>query len=121
MKKFLCILLYSLLATGACVLAPLGAMPAWAAMSDSDFLKLCRKGSPQDIAAALKDGANPDARDKRQETPLMYAAAYNTLEAVKVLLDAGADVNAVNDKGDTLLLVALRNNHKPEVIEALRP
>lgn len=60
MKKFLCALL--------CVLL---AVPAFGAMKDADFLKLCRKGKAEEISAALKDGANVNARDKQEETPLM--------------------------------------------------
>ena len=44
MKKFLCALL--------CVLL---AVPAFGAMKDADFLKLCRKGKAEEISAALKD------------------------------------------------------------------
>ena len=88
MKKILCALLCLALS-----------VPAFGAMSDADFLKLCRKGKAEEISAALKDGANIDARDKHEETPLMTAAAYNTPETVKVLLDAGAEVNAVGKEG----------------------
>ena len=77
MKKVLCVLLCIVLA-----------VPAFGAMKDGDFLKLCRKGKAEEISAALKDGANVNARDKQEETPLMTAAAYNTPEAVKVLHEA---------------------------------
>jgi ankyrin repeat protein len=45
-----------------------------------------------------------DARDQRRTTPLMYAAALGSLEAVKTLVEAGADVNAANDFGATPLM-----------------
>ena len=73
MKKILC----ALLCLGLTA-------PAFGAMSDADFLKLCKKGKSEEIAAALKDGANVNARDKREETPLMTAAAIRAGSAPPV-------------------------------------
>ena len=95
------------------------ALPAWAAMSDTDFHKLCRKGSPEDITAALKDGANVNARNRREETPLMTAAAYNTLEAVQTLINAGANVKAEGENGQTALLAAATSRKSPQIVQAL--
>jgi len=41
-------------------------------------------------------------------TALMYACIYNNIEAVKLLLEANADVNIVNKDGDTVLMIACR-------------
>jgi len=49
-----------------------------------------------------KSGAN--AGDARHTTPLMYAAALGSLDAVKLLVDAGAGVNTANDFGATPLM-----------------
>lgn len=43
-------------------------------------------------------------------TPLMYAAREGHLEAVRLLLEAGADVNAVDMNGIAPLLLAISNN-----------
>src|SRR5581483_4153736 len=43
-------------------------------------------------------------KDRRAITPLMYAAAVGSVEAMRVLLDAGADVNARNDVNSTALM-----------------
>ena len=42
----------------------------------------------------------------------MHAAAYGSLEAMKILLDAGADVNAANDFHATALLWCARDGNK---------
>src|ERR1700736_1327269 len=54
----------------------------------------------------------PEARDNRGATPLMHAAAFGSIEAMKLLLDAGADVNAKNDFGATSLLWCARDGEK---------
>jgi ankyrin repeat protein len=50
--------------------------------------------------------ADVNLRDKRGTTPLMYATAFGTPEAMKVVLDAGADVNARNSFEATALIWA---------------
>jgi hypothetical protein len=49
----------------------------------------------------------------------MYAANRGNVQVVQLLLDAGADVNAVNDKGWNALEVAKKYNQK-EVIKLLK-
>ncbi|MDR1965576.1 MAG: hypothetical protein LBQ36_02595, partial [Synergistaceae bacterium] len=44
--------------------------PASAAMGDEEFFKLCQKGSPAEVQAAIKNGANVNARDNYGQTPL---------------------------------------------------
>lgn len=42
---------------------------------------------------------------------LMYACGYNHVESVKVLLDSGANINAVSKEGATALMYASKNGH----------
>ena len=56
------------------------------------------------LKAQLDAGANPNAKVERDTTPLMYAAAYGSLNAMKTLIDAKADVNARNAFQETALL-----------------
>lgn len=51
-------------------------------------------------------------RDRRGATLLMNAAAFGSLETLKFLMDAGADVNATNDFGATALLWGARDPDK---------
>ncbi len=57
--------------------------------------------------------AEIDARDERGATPLMHAAAFGNLEIFKILLDAGADVNATNNANATALLWPSVNRIRP--------
>ena len=51
-------------------------------------------GNAEAVATLLAQGADVDARDEGAErTPLMFATASNRLGAMRVLLDAGADVS----------------------------
>ena len=51
------------------------------------------------------------AADGGQITPLVYAARANNLESVKVLLDAGADINQTTGYGWSPLLTATQNRY----------
>jgi ankyrin repeat protein len=90
-----------------------------AAMSDADFVELCRSGTPGQIQAALKAGANANARSSNYDawTPLTRAASENeNPEVISILVKAGADVKW---HGGTPLLLAARDNKNPAVISAL--
>lgn len=56
--------------------------------------------------ALIVAGADVNARDNDDNTPLLFAALWDNIEAVQDLTFAGADVDAQDDKGDTALLVA---------------
>lgn len=53
----------------------------------------------------LAGGANVNAKDERGVTPLMYAAWVGSPEAMKLLLDRGADPNLTNSSGSTALMM----------------
>ena len=61
-------------------------------MSAEEFLKLCESGTPQQVQAAIDDGADVNARTKKGETALMCACIARVPNVVSVLLEAGADV-----------------------------
>ncbi len=57
-----------------------------------------------------------DTRDQRGTTLLMHAAAIGSPEAVKFLLDKGADVNAKNELEATPLILAAGNPEKARML-----
>jgi ankyrin repeat protein len=61
--------------------------------------------------AAFGFRGRPAPKDGGGLTPLVYAARANDLESVKVLLEAGADVNQVTAYGWSPLLVATQNRY----------
>ena len=83
--------------------------------SKNEFLRLCRSGSAGKIEAALKKGADANARDDNGRTvffmwggrtALTWAVVFDRAEAEEILLQYGADVNARDDKDRTALMIA---------------
>jgi hypothetical protein len=60
------------------------------------------------IACLIEAGADPNATDKSEVTPLHRAVRTRCAAAVKALLDNGADVQRKNKNGSTPLLLATR-------------
>ncbi|MBQ9434355.1 MAG: ankyrin repeat domain-containing protein [Synergistaceae bacterium] len=76
------------------------------AISDMEFMKLCRIGNADDVKKAIMNGANVNAKDSDNMTILMFAVAEGRIDMAKLLLQNGADVNATNDDGMTALIGA---------------
>ncbi len=79
-----------------------------------DLLSLCKNSSTTSlqIAAALKAGADVNAKKEGDWTSLMYASGNNTNpEVISVLLKAGADAKAKNKDGRTALDYAKSNKN----------
>lgn len=47
-----------------------------------------------------------DPRDEDHRTPLMIAVQQHSLKIIKLLLDSGADINAVDNQGYTPFILA---------------
>ncbi len=47
----------------------------------------------------LEFGANPNALNEESENPLGFATTYEQPDAIKLLVDAGADINNQDDSG----------------------
>ncbi len=70
-----------------------------------------RNGSGAMIAALLKAGADPGKAASTGATPLMSAATSGVVDAVKALVDGGADLNArEKTNGETALMFAAWEN-----------
>jgi uncharacterized protein len=78
----------------------------------TDFFALVKSGSPQDVQAAIDNGANVNARDKYGATPLMAVVEdpLVNLEVMSVLLKAGAEVETRDSNGLTALMRGARSN-----------
>lgn len=87
---------FFILAAGACLAA-----------SDSvsdDFYAAIRNNDLTRLKSLVRGGADVNVPDRLGETPLMYAAVAGSPEAMKFLLDQGADSNAQSQSGATALI-----------------
>ncbi|MDP2278894.1 MAG: ankyrin repeat domain-containing protein [Nitrospirota bacterium] len=76
-------------------------IPHYSYANANDDLKIAaKKGDIKKIKDAMLKGADVDHRDSGYFAALMYSVAYGHVEAVKLLLDYGADVNTnMSDDG----------------------
>jgi ankyrin repeat protein len=65
---------------------------------------------------SLVAGKKAGIADERGRTPLMYAAGAGSIEAMKILLDAGADPNTADSFGATPLMFGIRDIAKVRLL-----
>jgi ankyrin repeat protein len=89
---------------------------AHAQSADEKLYVAIRGNDLAGLKALLDQGINANTADRRQITPLMYAAEIGSLEAMKVLVDHGADVNAQNAFGSTALMWSVTDSRKVRLL-----
>lgn len=95
------------------------------------FASAAFAGTPQDVSdryySAIRDNdistlstliqtADPNSKDKRGTTPLMYSAAVGSVESMRILLAAGADVNVKNAFEATALMWSVGDIEKVRML-----
>ncbi|MDD3065324.1 MAG: ankyrin repeat domain-containing protein [Endomicrobiaceae bacterium] len=83
------------------------------------FQNICKDGSLKVVMKAVKEGGDVNGLTKDLQTPLMQASKYNNPEVVQFLIEAGAGVNAKDEKGRTALMYACEENRNVEVVNVL--
>ena len=86
-----------------------------------ELLAAAARGETERVQELLSDGANVDYQDEEGLTVLMYAIENNKLDTVNVLIDAGADLNMLDEAhGWPALRYALRNeNENIDIVNVL--
>lgn len=73
------------------------------------------------VRLALRYGADIERRNIEKETALGYAAAWASLDVVRILVEAGADLNAVEGTQEDQYSTALDAAYnRPEIADYLR-
>jgi len=98
-------ILFALAITGLCAETP--SEELYQAIRGNDLARLQR---------LIKDPANVNVKDRHGATPLMYAAAVGSVDAVKMLLGAGADAKARNSFEATALMWGVVNAEKVRLL-----
>src|ERR1700737_1609473 len=92
-------------------------LAAFAAPNPSDdFYHAIRTNDLTQLRALISNKANINIKDRHGATPLMYAAAVGSVDALKALLAAGADVKARNAFDATALMWGITNPEKVRVL-----
>ena len=66
---------------------------------------------PDLVGACIAAGADPNWRDEEGDFPLLIAAGMGHFNAVESLLNANAEINHVNDTGESALHRAVMHKH----------
>lgn len=69
----------------------------------SIFDEVIRNGTIEQLKFMIGNGADVNAKDKYEGTPLKMAIGSNKLEMVKLLIENGADINVKDNRGTTPL------------------
>lgn len=90
-------------------------------MAVNKLIKAAGQGdAPEKIKYLIEEkGMDVNVRDENGMSPLIYASFFGHDDAVKTLLDCGADVNARGNSGVTVLMAALQNANNEQIARLL--
>ncbi len=80
------------------------------------FYSAIRDNNLTQLKVLLDQKASADAADNHEITPLMYAAEIGSIDAMRLLLDRGADVNVQNAFGSTALMWSVTDAAKVRLL-----
>jgi ankyrin repeat protein len=86
-----------------------------AGASSDDYYKAIRANDLAQLKS-LTSAGDVNVKDRRGATPLMYAASVGSVEAVKLLLAAGADAKVKNSFDATALMWGITNLEKVRLL-----
>ena len=94
----------------------LAAMAQNSEQAPAKFYSAIRDNNLAALKALLTDKASANVADDRGITPLMYAAEVGSVDAMRLLLDHGADVNAQNGFASTALMWSVSDPAKVRLL-----
>jgi ankyrin repeat protein len=102
----------------ACLLAMITAAVTGQEMAKTpdQFYAAIRENNLAQLKTLLDQKDSANVKDDRGITPLMYAAENGSLDAMRLLIDSGADVNTQNAFGSTALLWSVADAAKVRLL-----
>jgi ankyrin repeat protein len=91
-------------------------VPAVGQEASEKLYSVIRANDVSGLKNLLDEGAGPNTADSRQITPLMFAAEIGSLDAMKILVERGADVNLQNAFGSTALMWSVSDPKKVRLL-----
>ena len=99
------------------MLATIATIAVAAMAQDPDsFYSAIRENNLTQLKALLSQKSAAAVADSRGITPLMYAAEIGSLDAMRLLIDSGADINAQNAFGSTALMWSVSDPAKVRLL-----
>lgn len=99
-----------------CCLLALTLSTAQAQTVYDQFYQAIRGGNLAQVQTLLESGQSPNVTGPQKMTPLLDATVIGSAEAVQLLLDHGAEVEAANAAGNTALVLATGNPEKTRLL-----
>src|SRR5262245_15825509 len=99
-----------------CAVLCMACIAASAGESDDKLYSAIRANDLRQIKGLLEDGISANAEGPEGITPLMAAAETGSVEAMKLLIDRRADVNAKNASGATALMWSVTDSKKVRLL-----
>lgn len=75
------------------------------------LLEASQTGNPNLVHRLLEEGANPNIRNEKLQTPLHLASEGNHQRVAQHLISYGAEINVIDENQETPLFLASRNGH----------
>ena len=66
---------------------------------NTPLMQAASEGDCEVMELLLEFGADPNAINEHSENPLGFAVSWNQLDAIRILVTAGADINDTTDSG----------------------
>jgi ankyrin repeat protein len=101
--------------TAGMILAGQAVAPPTGTPSAEDIFQAIRANQLDELKR-LANAGGANAKDKLQTSPLHYAALYGNAASIKTLLEAGADPNALDNRGATPLVYAAYSFEKTKLL-----
>jgi chitinase len=84
----------------------------------NDFLDAIYREDAKAVEKLLDQGVGVNTKNINNDTPLIYAINYSSIQVIRILIKHGASINAQDEDETTALIYAVHRND-PKIVELL--